>query len=114
MDWTQPDDQGIGAWGIAGIAAKRVGSRVLNGVVERHLGMDDVDIAGALGMAGGALFPVFRNAYSEQPGEPWYQTWGRRAKWTAAIVGTAAAVGGVAWLGWKYLGKKEEAVEDEE
>jgi hypothetical protein len=118
MDWTPQDyaqpDTGIGAWDIAGIAAKKVGGRVLNGVVERHLGMDDVDVAGAVGMAGGALFPVFRDAYSAQHGEPWYSTWGRRLKWTAAIVGTTAAVGGVAYLGWKYLGKKEEVLDDEE
>lgn len=116
MDWSPqnladpPDD--IDAWDIAGLAAKRVGGRVLNGVVERHLGMDDVDVAGALGMAGGALFPVFRQAYEKQPGEPWWATWGRRAKWTAAIVGTVAVVGGAGYLGWKYLGRKDDLDRD--
>jgi len=118
MDWTpdveQQTDNGIGAWDIAGIAAKRVGGRVLNGVVERHLGMDDVDVAGALGMAGGALLPVFKDAYTQHPGEAWWLTWGRRLKWTAAIAGTVATVGGVAYLGWKYLGKKEETFDDED
>lgn len=118
MDWSPQDhaqpDTGLGAWDIAGIAARRVGGRVLNGVVERHLGVDDVDVAGALGMASDALVPVVKNAYSEQPGEPWWSTWGRRLKWTAAIVGTTAAVGGVCYLGWRFLGTKEEVDEDEE
>lgn len=112
-DWS-PQPDGPDPWDIAGIAAKKVGGRVLNGVVERHLGMDDVDVAGALGMAGGALYPVFRDAYSEQPGEPWYATWGRRLKWTAAIAGGVAVVGGTGYLVWKYLGKKEETYEEEE
>lgn len=112
MDW-EPQDDGVDAWDIAGLAAKRVGGRVLNGVVERHLGMDDIDVAGALGMAGGALFPVFKQAYEKQPGEPWWATLGRRAKWTAAIVGTVAAVGGVGYLGWRYLGQRNDAVDDD-
>lgn len=104
MDQSAPD---MGVWDVAGVAAKRIGGRVLNGVVERHLGFDDVDVAGALGMAGDVIVPAVRDAYSAQPDEPWTQTWGRRVKWTAGIVGGAAVLGGVVWVGWHWLGKSK-------
>ncbi len=75
MEWIEPPPPDMGAWDIAGIAAKKIGGRVLNGVVERHLGMDDVDVAGAVGLVSGAVIPMVKDAYSVHEGEPWYETW---------------------------------------
>jgi hypothetical protein len=110
VDQSSPD---IGVWDVAGVAARKIGGRVLNGVVERHLGFDDVDVAGALGMAGDVIVPAVKTAYAAQPEEPWTQTWGRRAKWTLGIAAGITAVGGLVWIGYRYLGKPSEPKDEE-
>ena len=112
MEYQSTPDMGV--WDVAGVAARRIGGRVLNGVVERHLGFGDVDVAGALGLAGDVIVPAVKDAYSVQLEEHWTQTWGRRVKWTAGILGGIAVVGGAAYVGYRWLGKKNEEAEVEQ
>ena len=107
----QPD---LGAWDVAGLAVKNIGSRVVNGIVARHVGFD-ADVVGTLGMVGPAVGGVIADAYRAQPGEPWTNTWGRRVKWSAGLSLGVGAAFGLSWLAWKYLGKEkpEDTEEDE-
>jgi hypothetical protein len=91
-----------------GVAVKKIGGRVLNGVVERHLGISDLDIYGPAGMAGLAVTPILQDAYAARPDEPFLMTWQRRICWSLGIAGTVALIGGSAYLAWKYLGKSKD------
>lgn len=110
MNDEHPD---MGAWDLAGLAVKKIGGRVVNGVVARHVGFD-ADVVGTLGMVGPAIGGVISDAYRAQPDEPWTQTWGRRVKWTTGLALGAGALAGLGWLGWKYLAKEKDEPEDEE
>jgi hypothetical protein len=85
MEWIEPPPPDRGAWDI-----------------------DDVDVAGAVGLVSGAVIPMVKDAYSVHEGEPWYETWGRRTKWTLGIAAGAAMVGGAGYLAWRFLGRKDE------
>ncbi len=109
MDLEHPED--LGALDVASYAAKKIGGRVLNGVVDRHFGFG-VDVAETLGMVNGALVPIVKDAYAAHPGETRVETWGRRVKWTGGIAAGITVFAGAAYLGWRFLGQAAKS-EDE-
>ena len=105
-------DLGLAAFAdVAILAANKIGGSILNGLVERHMGIKDVEVAETLGMAGTTLAPVVRNAYAAQPDETLMDTIQRRVVWTFGLAGIAVLTVGTGWVLWSYL-KKEEDEED--
>lgn len=105
------DYEGKTAADHIGIAVKKIGGRVLNGVAERHLGIKDLDVVGPVGMAGIAIGPILKDAYAARQDEPFLLTWQRRIIWSLGITGSALLLGGAGYLAWKHLGKPKD--EDE-
>jgi len=95
----------MSGWDVAGVIAKQLGGRLVNGVVERHTGINDIDVAGTAGMVGTAVVPIIASAYRGQPDDTWVWRWERRIRWTFGLgLGVGAIVGG-GYLAWKYLRK---------
>jgi hypothetical protein len=119
VDRPQPNQgRGIAAFGDVGkLIVQKLGGRLLNSAVERHTGMKDVDIAGAVGMAGTVLKPVVEEAYSgQQLGETKLDVVQRRVVWSFGLGGIAVLTLGGAWALWHWLGKatgnKEKELEE--
>jgi hypothetical protein len=91
----------MSGWSLADMAVRRVGKRIVNGVVERHTGISDV--TGTLGTVGEMVIPPIAEAYRGNPNESWVWRWERRLRWTAGLAAGAATIAGLAWIGWRFL-----------
>lgn len=111
----QSNGRGLAAFGdVARLILERVGGGIVNGAFKRHTGIEDVDVAGTLGMAGEILAPAVGEAYSAQPNEPVLDTLQRRAAWTLGLAGTLVLVAGVGYVAWTWLKKSPELEFDDE
>jgi hypothetical protein len=100
------ESRGLRALGdVARLVVERIGGGALNGVFKRHTGIEDVDVAGTIGMAGDILVPAVKEAYSAQPDEPFFDTLQRRVVWTVGIAGVVALAAGGGYLVWTWLKK---------
>ncbi len=105
--------RGIAAFGdVAKLVVEKIGGGVLNGAFERHTGIKDVDVAGAIGMAGGILAPAVVDAYTPKPDEPFMDTLQRQAAWTVGIASLAVVTAGAGYLAWTWLRKPIEEGEE--
>lgn len=99
-------------WGIAGLAVRKIGGRLLDGVVERHTGIEDVNLSGTIETVGTAVAPMIADAYSVKPNEGLIQRWERRLRWSLGIGVGLTAVIGVGWIAWRHLKKPEDVSDD--
>ena len=96
----------IGARHIANLRAPdQLFELVLDGVVERHTGINGVGLSDALSFAGGAIIPMISEAYTKKPEDGLVSLWERRARWSLGIAAALGLVGGVAYAGYRFLGK---------
>ena len=106
---SQPNTgRGIAAFGdVARAVAEKVGGSLLNGAFKRHTGIEDVDVAGAIGMAGETLAPVVQDAYAAAPDESVLDTLQRRVVWSFGLVGALVLTVGSGYLIWTWIKKSE-------
>jgi len=93
---------------VAKLVAEKLGSSLLNGAFKRHTGIEDVDVAGTLGMAGETLAPVVQDAYAATPDEPALETLQRRVVWSFGLAGVLVLTIGSGYLIWTWLKKSED------
>lgn len=98
------------AWNIAKVTATKLGGRVLDGVVDRHAGVN-VGLSDTLNFAGGAVVPMIAEAYARQPEDTFVNLWERRARWTLGLAAAAAAFGGAGYAAYRMLKRAEPPAE---
>lgn len=94
-------DSSLGAWDIAGHLAKNIGVKLVDGYIESQLGIGNIQLTDTVLSTGTALAPMISDSYAAQPGDPWYETWGRRVKLTAGIGVGIGVTAGLVWLVYK-------------